>query len=144
MIKNPDNKDLRSDPLLPIISADPNAGRDSLLAPLAKQAALSNPLELEVNPSLLAGEIDEDALYANLLQPLGPWHLESTLVVPDCASKIRFTTKHDKTNMAVGHMLKVIMRVERGDGDAVDAKGRKKQFDIIMSVLLSGSHAGCC
>jgi hypothetical protein len=83
-------------------------------------------------------------MYASLLDPMGPWHLEKNLSVPDCASGIRFTTKHDKTNIGVGHWLKVTIRVERGDDEAVDAKGRRKQFDIIMSVWfsnLSESHA---
>jgi len=71
-------------------------------------------------------------VYATLLDPLGPWHLEKNLQIPDCATQIKFTSKHEKTNITVGHWLKVIIRVERGDDVAVDAKGRRKQFDIIM------------
>lgn len=114
-------------PLLPIISDDVNAARESPLAPLAKQAAVNNPTVDSFNV-----EGNDDTMYATLLDPMGPWHLEKNLAVPDCASTIRFSTKHEKTNITVSHFLKVTIRVERGDDEAVDARGRRKQFDIIM------------
>ncbi|KAK8849580.1 hypothetical protein IAR55_004915 [Kwoniella newhampshirensis] len=126
-VKQPDNKE-RIEPLLPIISDDPNAAEQSPLAEMARQAALNNPpadafdLERDVN----------DSMYASLMEPTGPWHLEKDLTVPDCTSKIKFTTKHDLTNITVGHWLKVTIRVERGDDEAMDSKGRRKQFDIII------------
>jgi hypothetical protein len=126
-IKQPEKKE-RIEPLLPIISIDSDAARDSPLAPLAKQAAVNNPTEF----STLSAQDCEDEMYAQLLDPLGPWHLEKDLQVPDCAHKLKFTSKHDKTNLSVSHWLKVTIRVERGDDVAVDAKGRRKQFDIIM------------
>ncbi|ORY34869.1 or S-antigen, C-terminal domain-domain-containing protein [Naematelia encephala] len=129
-IKQPEKLE-RIQPLLPILSDDPNAAKDSPLAPLAIQAARNNP-----PPDAFDVDGDEDAMfasmYASLLDPLGPWHLEKTLTVPDCASSIRFTTKHAKTNIQVSHWLKVTIRVERGDNVAVDTKGRRKQFDIII------------
>jgi hypothetical protein len=123
--KNGDKKE-RSDPLLPILSESASAAKDSPLAPLARAAALNNPREFAEfsNP--------EDDVYASLLDPLGPWHLEKDLVVPDCHTRIKFTTKHEQTNIAIGHWLKVTIRVERGDDLAVDSKGRRKQFDIII------------
>jgi arrestin-related trafficking adapter 3/6 len=105
--------DKQVEPLLPIISDSPNALADSPLAPLAAQAKQSNE--------------DEDDAVASLLNPHGPWFLESTLQVPDCQSHIRFSTKHAKTNMAIAHWLKVVIRVERGDDKAIDSKGRRKQ-----------------
>ncbi|CAK9780678.1 hypothetical protein CC85DRAFT_313564 [Cutaneotrichosporon oleaginosum] len=127
--KNQDRKD-RGDPLLPILSESSTAAKDSPLAPLARQAALNNPREFSqlVHP--------EDDVYASLLDPMGPWHLEKDLVVPDCASRIKFTTKHESTNMSVQHWLKVTIRVERGDDKAIDNKGRRKQFDIIIETPL--------
>lgn len=115
-------------PLLPIISDDPLAARSSPLARLALAAALNNPSAY----TNFAGEHDEDALFAGLMDPMGPWHLEEELQIPDCAARVRFTTKHEKTNIAVGHWLKVTIRVERGDDEALDSKGKRKQFDIIM------------
>ncbi len=114
-------------PLLPILSDDPNAARESPLAPLALQAALSNP-------TADSFDVDghDDNMYATLFDPMGPWHLEQNLSVPDCTSMIHFSTKHEKTNITIAHWLKVTIRVERGDDEAMDARGRRKQFDIIM------------
>lgn len=123
--KNNDKKD-GPEPLLPILSEASNAAEDSPLAPLARAAALNNPLEFSdyVDPI--------DNVYASLLDPMGPWHLEKDLHLPDCSSRIKFTTKHEITNISVGHCLKVTIRVERGDDKAIDSKGRRKQFDIII------------
>jgi hypothetical protein len=126
-IKQPERKE-RIEPLLPILTDDPDAARESPLAELAKNAALSNPATFMT----FAGEMDDDAMYASMMPPLGPWGLEQELRIPDCAQKVRFTTKHDKTNIVVSHWLKVTIRVERGDDEAVDGKGRRKLFDIIM------------
>jgi hypothetical protein len=38
--------------------------------------------------------------------------------------------------MSVQHWLKVTIRVERGDDQALDSKGRRKQFDIIIETPL--------
>lgn len=117
----------RVQPLLPIISDDVNAARDSPLAPLALQAALNNPTVESFDV-----EGHDDNMYATMLEPLGPWHLEKDLKLPDCASAIKFTTKHQKTNVNIAHFLKVTIRAERGDDLAMDARGRRKHFDIIM------------
>ncbi|WRT69571.1 uncharacterized protein IL334_006559 [Kwoniella shivajii] len=126
-IKQPDAKE-RIEPLLPIISDDPNAAENSPVAEMARQAVINNPptdvFDLERDPN--------DSMYAQLMEPTGPWHLEKDLHIPDCTSKIKFTTKHDQTNITVGHWLKVTIRVERGDDEAMDTKGRRKQFDIII------------
>ncbi|WOO77581.1 Arrestin-related trafficking adapter 3 [Vanrija pseudolonga] len=124
--KNPDQKKERPEPLLPILSESTDAARESPLAEMARTAALNNPREFAdfSNP--------EDDCYASLLDPMGPWHLEKDLQLPDCITRIKFTTKHDQTNISVGHWLKVTIRVERGDDLHVDSKGRRKQFDIII------------
>ena len=121
------NERIERVPLLPIISDDANAARESPLAPLALQAAANNP-------TFDTFDVDgqDDRMYANLLDPMGPWHLEKNLAVPDCTTSLNFTTKHDQTNISVSHHLKVIIRVERGDDEAVDVRGRRKLFDIIM------------
>ncbi|KAJ9119687.1 hypothetical protein QFC22_003397 [Naganishia vaughanmartiniae] len=110
------------EPLLPILSESTEAIWTSPLAAFAVQA--------------MTGNDTEDDAVASLLNPVGPWYLDTTLQVPDCSSRIRFTTKHAKTNMAISHWLKLIIRVERGDDVAVDAKGRRKQFDIIIETPL--------
>ncbi|KAJ9097265.1 hypothetical protein QFC21_004934 [Naganishia friedmannii] len=110
------------EPLLPILSESTEAIWTSPLAAFAVQA--------------MTGNDTEDDAVASLLNPVGPWYLDTTLQVPDCSSRIRFTTKHAKTNMSISHWLKLIIRVERGDDVAVDAKGRRKQFDIIIETPL--------
>lgn len=101
------------EPLLPILSESTEAIWSSPLAAYAVQA--------------MQGNDTEDDAVASLLDPVGPWYLDTTLQVPDCSSRIRFTSKHAKTNMSISHWLKLIIRVERGDDVAVDAKGRRKQ-----------------
>ncbi|GHJ86661.1 hypothetical protein NliqN6_3063 [Naganishia liquefaciens] len=110
------------EPLLPILSDSTEAIWSSPLAAFAVQA--------------MQGNDTEDDAVASLLDPFGPWYLDTTLQVPDCSGRIRFTTKHAKTNMSISHWLKLIIRVERGDDVAVDAKGRRKQFDIIIETPL--------
>ncbi|KAL7413078.1 hypothetical protein BDY24DRAFT_72785 [Mrakia frigida] len=101
-------------PILPIISDASDAISSSPLAALAMASATSG--------------MDADDATSQLLSPTGPWVLDQLLQVPDCSSKISFTTKHAKTNMTVAHWLKVVFRVERGgDDDPLDAKGKKKQ-----------------
>lgn len=105
-------------PLLPILDTTPSALNTSPLLPLAINA-------------METGQDEDDAATA-LLNPTGPWTLEHQVHVPDCSSNIHFTTKHSKTNMTVSHWLKVVFRVERGGPSELDAKGKPKQFDIIM------------
>lgn len=81
--------------------------------------------------------MDPDDATSQLLNPTGPWVLEQSLQVPDCSSKITFTTKHSKTNMTVAHWLKVVFRVERGTDDGErDSKGKKKQVRALQLCLL--------
>jgi len=62
----------------------------------------------------------------SLLDPDGPWHLEHNLQLPDCSSKINFSTHHEKSNIAISHVLKIMIRVERGDDEFLDSKGKRK------------------
>ncbi|ORY70767.1 or S-antigen, C-terminal domain-domain-containing protein [Leucosporidium creatinivorum] len=102
------------DPLLPILSDDPNAIADHPLA-----AFFINPTS------------SEDAT-PSLLDPLGPWNIESYLKLPECTTKVNFSTNHDKANISVSHILKVMLRVERGDDDFLDSKGKRKLWDVII------------
>jgi hypothetical protein len=65
------------------------------------------------------------------LDPLGPWHLAGTIKVPDCNNTLHFSTTHEAANISVVHTLKILLRVERGDDEALDAKGNRKRFDIV-------------
>lgn len=113
-------------PLLPIISNASNAFASSPLAPYACLAVEGN-------------ETPDDAA-ASLLNPTGPWHVEMNLQVPDCSSRIRFSTKHSNTNMAVSHWLKIVLRVERGDDVALDVRGKRKQVCFAFKFLNGIQH----
>ncbi|KAG8929756.1 hypothetical protein FRC02_005104 [Tulasnella sp. 418] len=100
-------------PLLPILSDSPDAAGAS---PLVSYVEGDDPSEVA----------------RHLLTPVGPWTLHFMLSVPDCTKKIHFTNKNSKAKIAVSHVLKIVMRVERGDDSAVDARGKRRQFDIII------------
>ena len=47
--------------------------------------------------------------------------------------ELRFTNKNRRSNIEVSHLLKVVMRVQRGDDEHVDPKtGKRKLFDIVV------------
>jgi len=101
-------------PLLPILSTSPEAIAESPLA-----AWLINPTS-------------SDDTTPSCLDPLGPWELEGLVSVPDVSSNIKFTTTNPKSNLSVTHVVKVILRIERGDDEYLDAKGNRKKWDIIV------------
>ncbi|GAA5968146.1 hypothetical protein JCM21900_001092 [Sporobolomyces salmonicolor] len=100
--------------MLPIISDD----ADALLEHPLKEWFINATSSDDTTPSLL--------------DPDGPWFLESHIQLPDCSSKITFSTQHEKANIAVSHVLKIVMRVERGDDEYLDSKGKRKAWDIIV------------
>ncbi|GAA5823094.1 hypothetical protein JCM11251_007483 [Rhodosporidiobolus azoricus] len=106
------------EPLLPILSDDTH---------VIEQHPLK---EFFINPN------SSDDATPSLLDPLSPWHLDGYLQLPECSTKINFSTHHDKSNIAVAHNLKIMMRVERGDDEYLDSKGKRKLFDIIVETNL--------
>ncbi|KAJ7188705.1 hypothetical protein C8R46DRAFT_1157632 [Mycena filopes] len=63
----------------------------------------------------------------------GPWTFHQELQLPQSCSRLRFTNKNKRSNMTVVHVLKCVMRVERGDDIAIDPKtGKRKLFDIVV------------
>lgn len=108
---NHDDEDV---PLLPILSESPDAIRESPLS-----AWMINPTS-------------SDDTTPSCLDPLGPWELEGVVRVPRIDSGIKFTTTNPRSNLAVTHIVKVVLRVDRGDDEYLDAKGRRKKWDIIV------------
>ncbi|KAM0749112.1 hypothetical protein T439DRAFT_327607 [Meredithblackwellia eburnea MCA 4105] len=100
--------------LLPILSDDVDAINNH---PLAK---------FFINPT------SSDDTTPQCFDPIGPWHLESTIKLPDCSSRLNFSTIHDKANINISHVLKIMLRVERGDDDFLDSKGKRKLWDVII------------
>ncbi|KAJ7496893.1 hypothetical protein FB451DRAFT_1018588 [Mycena latifolia] len=63
----------------------------------------------------------------------GPWSFHQELTLPPSCSRLHFTNKNKRGNMCVTHVLKCVMRVERGDDEALDPKtGKRKLFDIVV------------
>lgn len=106
----------------------------------------------------LADATDVDEATSNLMGP-GPWTLHVDLKIPhseackfhynrsqasdenpdyfgrEFGGGLHFTNKHRRSNMSVTHYLKVILRVERGDDQAVDPKtGKRRLFDIVIQM----------
>jgi hypothetical protein len=52
----------------------------------------------------------------------GPWTFHQDLQLPASCSVLHFTNKNKRSYMSVTHLLKCVMRVERGDNVAIDPK----------------------
>jgi arrestin-related trafficking adapter 3/6 len=111
-------------PLLPIWSREPSQSSEAVLLPYA------DPPSTDTVEQTM--EEQETEGLAHLLNPTGPWHLHGMLRLP--LNHLHIThRRHDLSFVSIKHVLKVIMRVERGDNESVDPKtGKKKQFDIII------------
>ena len=106
-----------ADPILPLESDSPDALRNS-------------PLFVLVDPHSSDAELSETA--SNLMGP-GPWTFHQELHLPKSCNMMRFTNRNRRSNIIVTHLIKVIMRVERGDDVHVDGKtGKRKLFDIVV------------
>ncbi|KIM40302.1 hypothetical protein M413DRAFT_11761 [Hebeloma cylindrosporum] len=106
-----------ADPILPLESDSPDALRNSPLFPL-------------VDPHSTDAELSEAA--SSLMGP-GPWTFHQNLQLPKSCQLMRFTNRNRRSNIIITHLLKVIMRVERGDDLHLDGKtGSRKLFDIVV------------
>ncbi|KAF9012533.1 hypothetical protein BDQ17DRAFT_1344100 [Cyathus striatus] len=102
------------DPILPLQSDDPEAFRHS-------------PLHTVMN-----ADDDISEMASSLMGP-GPWTFHQELKLPASCQMLRFTNKNRRSNIVITHLLKCVMRVERGDDLHVDAKtGKRKLFDIVV------------
>lgn len=103
--------------VLPLESDDPDVFYESPLF-----AALSSQLENNA-------EVSE--LVSSFMGP-GPWSFHLDLKLPDSCSMIKPTNKNKRANMVVSHVLKIILRMERGDDRFLDQGRRGKLFDIVV------------
>ncbi|KZS87188.1 hypothetical protein SISNIDRAFT_461118 [Sistotremastrum niveocremeum HHB9708] len=130
---NSKDKD-KEEPLLPIFSVSPDA-----------------PLNSPLYPYIVPPPEDPDRSSA-LLSP-GPWVLKETLRFPDSCDRLHPTNRHRRSNLVVAHVLKVVLRVERGDDadkanqnqgkekEKGDKEKGRKQFDIVVQI---GIHILSC
>jgi len=116
--------------ILPLDSDDVEAFANSPFC------AVSNP---DSDPSEMA---------STLMGP-GPWTFQYEAKLPSCTF-LRFTNKNKSSNIGVGHSLKFVFRVERGDDKEFDYKtGKRKLFDIIVQtpvqiISVSSFHDRFC
>ncbi|KAJ7653823.1 hypothetical protein B0H17DRAFT_957201 [Mycena rosella] len=74
----------------------------------------------------------------------GPWSFHQELALPPSCQRLHFTNKNKRGNMCVTHVLKCVIRVERGDDDALDAKtGKRKLFDIVVQTPVHILSVSC-
>lgn len=101
-------------PILPLISDDPEAFRNSPIYPMA-------------NPD------DDISEMASSLMGPGPWTLHHDLPLPASCGFVHISNKNKRSNIIVQHTLKVVIRVERGDDKHMDPKtGKRRLFDIVI------------
>ena len=113
--------------ILPLDSSSQDILRSSPLFQLLEPEQQNDPNEL--------GE-----LAASLMGP-GPWTFHKDLKLPAGCDQMKFTNKNLRANVKVGHMLKVVMRLEKGTGSEVSLSKKKPAlFDIVVQtpvVILS-------
>lgn len=123
-------------PLLPVTSERADALLGSPLTPWIIHPT-SNDGELGL---YCHSKREDDTLTdyaAALLDPIGPWELETELQLPDCKSRMHFSCKHPKGNIEASHTFKLTLRVERGDREFLDTKGQPKKFDIVIEAPIT-------
>ncbi|KAI0302334.1 hypothetical protein B0F90DRAFT_206761 [Multifurca ochricompacta] len=65
----------------------------------------------------------------------GPWSFYLKLTVPSAIGTLHVSNKNKRAPIRISHVLKIVIRVERGDNKQVDPKtGKSKQSDIVMQL----------
>lgn len=101
-------------PILPLESDDPDAFRNS---PLYQ----------------FLDEDDDVSEMASTLMGPGPWTFQKDLQLPASCSLLHWTNTNKRSNVLITHVLKCIIRLERGDDLEIDARtGKRKLFDIVI------------
>lgn len=126
-------------PILPLDSDDSDVFKNSPLC------ALTQP------------EDDLSEFAATYLGP-GPWTLTSNLQLPTSCRRMHMTNKNRKSSILITHLLKCVIRVERGDVHVDGKLGKRRLFDItaqipiqilsvgpfLLSIFLSGFPHSVC
>jgi arrestin-related trafficking adapter 3/6 len=123
-IKYPD-KDNRA--ILPLADDKVDAFRESPF-----YSVLVGDTESGFEESLQTGFYDTTSQLASNLMGPGPWVLQFDAKIPATCHYLHPTNSNKDSNMTVSHVLKIVYRVERGDSEYVDARGKRKQFDIVI------------
>lgn len=82
--------------------------------------------------ALVTEDDSESEMAENLMGP-GPWTFHQELQLPPSCKMLHFTNKNKRSNITVAHTLKLVIRVQRGDDEAMDERtGKRKLFDIVI------------
>lgn len=111
------------EPLLPVVSDDPDALDRAPVSPYVAAAA--------------AQSADPDEVRAAPMHADGPWELvmEPHVSLADLR-RINISSIHGHSNTAVQHTLRVVLRVER-----TDAPGGPRIVDIVIAVPIELTHS---
>jgi Arrestin (or S-antigen), C-terminal domain/Arrestin (or S-antigen), N-terminal domain len=129
--------------ILPILSENTNAIMDSPLANMTRAAAAAYS-------GAVGAEEKEEAMsfaLASLADPSGPWEFAMELEVPTGTStRINISSNHLKSNIAVHHIVRLSIRVERLDAyGSVSAdsipESQKKLYDILIEAPVAINHS---
>jgi arrestin-related trafficking adapter 3/6 len=118
--KDPD----RRSELFSLVSKD----EDTPLLPLPQIVAQETESTLH---HLIKDDDDLSEFMASLMGP-GPWTLQMAVTVPS-ADGMHFSNKNKRAPIEIAHTLKVVVRVQREDEQAIDQQTVKpKKYDIVM------------
>ena len=129
--------------ILPILSENTNAIMDSPLANMTRAAAAA------YSGAVGMAEKEEAMSFAlaSLADPSGPWEFAMELEVPTGTStRINISSNHLKSNIAVHHIVRLSIRVERLDGygsakaDSIP-DSQKKLYDILIEAPVAINHS---
>ncbi|KAF4598682.1 hypothetical protein EYR38_007090 [Pleurotus pulmonarius] len=82
--------------------------------------------------TVLTRNEDPSEMASNFMGP-GPWTFHHDLQLPTSCNILHFTNKNRRGNIVITHMLKCVIRIERGDDKHLDPKtGKRKLFDIVI------------
>ena len=129
-------------PLLPVLSDDADPLAASPLRPYIDAAAAQNAAQA-------------DSLRIAPLDPNGPWELAMDLCVSMAQQKkVNISCQHPKSNITVSHLLKITIRVERGDAPTPtpttpgpvpmarsESETRRRVVDIVIGVPITLTHS---
>ncbi|KAF8229035.1 hypothetical protein L208DRAFT_1364283 [Tricholoma matsutake] len=111
-------------PILPLDSDDSDVFKNSPLC------ALTQP------------EDDLSEFAATYLGP-GPWTLTSNLQLPTSCRRMHMTNKNRKSSILITHLLKCVIRVERGDVHVDGKLGKRRLFDITAQIPIQILSCRC-
>ncbi|WFD43793.1 hypothetical protein MPSI1_002457 [Malassezia psittaci] len=117
-------------PLLPILAEQGDPLATSPLRPYVEAAAESNAAQAD---SILVAPLD----------PNGPWELFMNLRVSMAQQKkVNISCQHPRSNITVQHLLKITVRVERGDANPASHNEKQRRIvDIVIGVPITLTHS---